>query len=94
MLFFVVVGIFLLTVVTLVVIILYRAPEYVLKSKNYDIMDELYSLKPLFPVQSEFDQIDKIVKILRTPNYEEWSEGYRLMENLNMKFPQCNKKNF
>ena len=44
-------------------------------------MDELYRLKPLFPVQSEFYQIDKIVKILGTPNYEKWPEGYRFMEN-------------
>ena len=61
--------------------ILYRAPEYVLKSKNYEIMAGLYSLKSLFPVQSEFGQIDKIVKILGTPNYEKWPEGYRFMEN-------------
>ena len=81
----------------------YRAPECVLKSKNYDekvdiwalgcIMAELYTLKPLFPGQSEFDQIDKIAKVLGSPNYDEWPEGYRLMENLNMKFPNCNKKN-
>ena len=58
-LFFVVGGIFLLIVVALVVIILYRDPKYVIKSKNYGIMDELYRLKPLFPVQSEFYQIDK-----------------------------------
>ena len=44
-------------------------------------MNELYRLKPLFPVQSEFGQIDKIVKILGTPNYEKWPEGYRFMEN-------------
>ena len=81
----------------------YRAPECVLKSKNYNekidiwalgcIMAELYTLKPLFPGQSEFDQIDKIMKILGTPNYEQWSEGYRLIDNLNMKFPEYNKKN-
>ena len=81
----------------------YRAPECVLKSKNYDekidiwalgcIMAELYCLKPLFPGQSEFDQIDKIVKILGTPSYEEWPEGYRLMNDLNMKFNECSKKN-
>ena len=49
-------------------------------SGKTSIMDELYRLKPLFPVQSEFGQIDKIFKILGTPNYEEWSEGYRFME--------------
>ena len=93
-LFFVGGGIFLLIIMALVVIILYWAPEYVLKSKNYGIMDELYRLKPLFPVQSEFGQIDKIFKISGTPNYEKWSEGYRFMENLNMKSPTCNKKIF
>jgi serine/threonine protein kinase len=57
-------------------------------------MAELYNLKPLFPGQSEFDQINKIVNILGTPDYEDWPEGYRLMDNLNMKFPEHNKKNF
>ena len=42
-------------------------------------MTELYTLKPLFHGQSEFDQIDKIAKILGTPNYGEWPEGYKLM---------------
>ena len=82
----------------------YRAPECVLKSKNYDekidiwalgcIMAELYNLKPLFPGQSAFDQINKIVYVLGTPSYEDWPEGYRLMQDLNMKFPENIKKNF
>ena len=81
----------------------YRAPECVLKSRNYDekvdiwalgcIMAELYSLRPLFPGQNEFDQLDKIVKILGTPNYDDWPEGYRLIQSLNMQFPQYNRKN-
>lgn len=80
----------------------YRAPECVLKSKNYDekidiwalgcIMAELYNLKPLFPGQSAFDQINKIVYVLGTPSYEDWPEGYRLMQDLNMKFPENIKK--
>ena len=82
----------------------YRAPACVLKSKNYDekvdiwalgcIMAELYNLRPLFPGQSEFDQMDKIVKILGTPKREDWPEGYRLMESLKMEFPQYKRKNF
>ena len=81
----------------------YRSPECVLKSKHYDekvdiwalgcIMAELYTLKPLFPGKSEFDQIDSIAKILGTPAYQEWPEGYQLMEILNMHFPEYNKKN-
>ena len=72
----------------------YRAPECVLKSKNYNekvdiwalgcIMAELYNLRPLFPGQSEFDQIEKIFKILGTPKNGEWDEGIELMERLGM----------
>jgi hypothetical protein len=57
-------------------------------------MAELYNLKPLFPGQSAFDQINKIVYVLGTPSYEDWPEGYRLMQDLNMKFPENVKKNF
>ena len=48
----------------------YRAPECVLRSHQYGfnsdvfavgcVMAELYLLKPLFPGQSELDQLDKI----------------------------------
>jgi serine/threonine protein kinase len=82
----------------------YRAPECVLRSKNYNekvdiwalgcIMAELYTLKPLFPGQSVFDQMDKIVRLLGTPNYEDWPEGYRLMESLNLKFTDHKRQNF
>ena len=81
----------------------YRAPECVLKSKNYNekvdiwalgcIMAELYNLKPLFPGQSEFDQIEKMFQILGTPDYEEWKEGYELIKQLNFKFPKYDKIN-
>lgn len=52
----------------------YRAPEVILKCKNYNcpidifavgaIMAELYNNKPLFPGKSEYDQIKKICEIL------------------------------
>ena len=55
----------------------YRAPEILLKSTSYNspidifalgsIMAELYLLKPLFPGNSEVDQIYKICGILGTP---------------------------
>ena len=43
-----------------------------------------------------FIKLIKIVKILGTPNnYDEWSEGYRFMENLNMKsVSEENRKNY
>ena len=74
----------------------YRAPECVLKSTNYNnsvdifalgcIWAEIYTLKPLFPGDSEKDQLSKMIKILGTPKYSDWSEGYKLINNLNLKF--------
>jgi serine/threonine protein kinase len=56
----------------------YRAPELVLRSKNYDssvdmfalgcIMAELILGRPLFPGFSETDQLTRIVTILGTPS--------------------------
>ena len=79
----------------------YRAPECALKSINYDekidvwaigcIMAELYTLKPLFPGMDELDQFNKIVKILGTPEYENWPEGYTLIQKMNIRFPNYTK---
>ena len=54
----------------------YRAPEVLLKSNSYSspvdiwavgcIMAELYTLRPLFPGDSEVDQIFKICQVLGT----------------------------
>ena len=81
----------------------YRAPECILKSKNYNqsidiwavgcILCELYLLKPIFPGESEFDQINKIIQILGTPNFNEWPEGYKLSQKLGITFPREPKKN-
>lgn len=82
----------------------YRSPECVLKSRNYDeksdvwaigcIMAELYSLKPLFPGIDEFDQLNKIVSIIGTPEFNTWPDGFSLIQKLNMRFPNSTKKNF
>jgi len=55
----------------------YRAPEQVLRSKDYGpqvdifamgcVMAELYNGKALFPGASELDQLHTILKILGTP---------------------------
>jgi serine/threonine protein kinase len=81
----------------------YRAPECVLKGVNYNysidvwavgcIMIELYNLNPIFPGIDEFDQLNKICNVLGTPNFNEWPEGYKLIQKLGMKFPICNKAN-
>ena len=55
----------------------YRSPETVLRSDHYTypsdvfavgcIMGELFNGNPLFPGQSELDQLDAIFKLLGTP---------------------------
>ena len=43
-------------------------------------MAELYTFCPLFPGTNEVDQLNKIVKILGTPDKAEWPEGYKLAQ--------------
>ncbi|XP_046995602.1 serine/threonine-protein kinase MAK isoform X2 [Schistocerca americana] len=76
----------------------YRAPEVLLHSTNYSspidiwavgcIMAELYTFRPLFPGNSEIDEIFRICSILGTPDKKEWPEGYQLANAMNFKFPQ------
>ncbi|KAL0327354.1 UNVERIFIED_CONTAM: Cyclin-dependent kinase G-2 [Sesamum angustifolium] len=66
----------------LVVTLWYRAPELLLGAKQYStaidmwslgcIMAELLSKEPLFNGKTEFDQLDKIFRILGTPNESIW----------------------
>ncbi|KAL9246558.1 hypothetical protein vseg_020076 [Gypsophila vaccaria] len=66
----------------LVVTLWYRAPELLLGAKEYStaidmwslgcIMAELLSKEPLFNGKTEFDQLDKIFRILGTPNETIW----------------------
>ncbi|XP_042057218.1 cyclin-dependent kinase G-2-like isoform X1 [Salvia splendens] len=67
---------------SLVVTLWYRAPELLLGAKQYStaidmwslgcIMAELLSKEPLFNGKSEVEQLDKIFKILGTPNETIW----------------------
>uniref|UniRef100_A0A1B6D9I6 Protein kinase domain-containing protein n=2 Tax=Clastoptera arizonana TaxID=38151 RepID=A0A1B6D9I6_9HEMI len=76
----------------------YRAPEVLLHSTVYSspidlwavgcIMAELYTFRPLFPGNSEIDEIFKICSILGTPDKREWYEGHQLAAAMNFKFPQ------
>ena len=45
------------------------------------IMAELLTRKPLFPGQSELDQITKIFDIMGSPNDDIWP-GYKQLENV------------
>jgi hypothetical protein len=61
----------------------------------------LFTLKPLFPGQSEIDQLFKISEVLGSPNVKselamqvggigggEWKEGVKLAKTLGFSFPQ------
>ncbi|VUZ42510.1 unnamed protein product [Hymenolepis diminuta] len=77
----------------------YRAPEILLRSVNYNspvdlfalgcIMTELFTLRPLFPGQSDIDMLFKITGVLGTPSQQDWPEGYKLAGAMNFKFPKC-----
>jgi MAK-like kinase len=79
----------------------YRAPEILLRSTSYTaavdiwamacIAAECYTLRPLFPGNSEIDQLFKICSTLGTPKREEWSEGFTLAAKINFKWIQCVK---
>lgn len=51
-------------------------------------MVELYNLVPLFAGTNQVDQLNKIVKILGTPDKNDWPEGYKLAQAKGYYFPQ------
>ncbi|XP_030608372.1 serine/threonine-protein kinase MAK-like isoform X1 [Archocentrus centrarchus] len=77
----------------------YRAPEVLLRSSSYSspidiwaigcIMAELYTLTPLFPGNSEVDEILKICQVLGTLKKSDWLGGYNLAVSMNFRFPRC-----
>lgn len=79
----------------LVVTLWYRAPELLLGAKEYStaidmwslgcIMAELLSKEPLFNGRSEFDQLDKIFRILGTPNEAIWP-GFSKLPGVKVNF--------
>ncbi|RKP20577.1 Pkinase-domain-containing protein [Rozella allomycis CSF55] len=76
----------------------YRAPEVLLRSRNYSspidmwavgcIMVEMYTLKPLFPGSNEIDEIYKICSVLGSPTPYNWPEGVKLANAMGFRFPQ------
>ncbi|XP_027343547.1 cyclin-dependent kinase G-2 isoform X2 [Abrus precatorius] len=79
----------------LVVTLWYRAPELLLGAKQYStaidmwslgcIMAELLSKEPLFNGKTEFDQLDKIFRILGTPNETIWP-GFTKLPGVKVNF--------
>jgi len=76
----------------------YRAPEVMLRSKNYGpavdlwalgaILIELINLSPAFPGESELDQLFRIAHVLGSPSELNWPEGVELMKKLNLEFKE------
>ena len=50
-------------------------------------MAELFTMRPLFPGQSEQDQMTQICKVLGTPTRLNWPNGFKLAQQLGYKFP-------
>ncbi|KAJ3675441.1 hypothetical protein LUZ60_004483 [Juncus effusus] len=79
----------------LVVTLWYRAPELLLGGKEYStaidmwsvgcIMAELLAKEPLFSGKSEFDQLDKIFRILGTPSEKIWP-GFKNLPGTKVNF--------
>ncbi|KAI0740054.1 Pkinase-domain-containing protein [Earliella scabrosa] len=81
-----------------VVTLWYRAPEVLLGSRHYSTAIDMWSVgcifaemcmrgHPLFPGDSEIDQIFKIFKVLGTPNEEIWP-GVSQLADYKPSFPQ------
>jgi len=85
-----------------VVTLWYRAPEVLLGSRHYSTAIDMWSVgcifaemimqgQPLFPGDSEIDQIFKIFRILGTPSEEIWP-GVSLLPDYKPTFPQWSRQ--
>jgi cyclin-dependent kinase len=85
-----------------VVTLWYRGPEVLLGSRHYSTGIDMWSVgcifaemamqgQPLFPGDSEIDQIFKIFRILGTPNEQVWP-GVSALPDYKPTFPQWSKQ--
>ncbi|KAF9208412.1 Cyclin-dependent kinase catalytic subunit [Haplosporangium sp. Z 27] len=84
-----------------VVTLWYRAPEILLGSRHYStavdmwsvgcIFAEMITRKPLFPGDSEIDELFKIFRLRGTPNEEIWP-GVSAHKDWKQEFPQWSRK--
>jgi len=85
-----------------VVTLWYRAPEVLLGSRHYSTSIDMWSVgcifaemvmqgAPLFPGDSEIDQIFKIFRIMGTPNEENWP-GVSQLPDYKPTFPQWSQQ--
>lgn len=80
-----------------VITLWYRAPEILLGSKHYStsvdmwsvgcIFAEMVTLRPLFPGDSQIDELFRIFRILGTPTEEHW-KGVTSLPDYSPTFPQ------
>ncbi|GJW65565.1 serine/threonine-protein kinase MHK isoform X1 [Tanacetum coccineum] len=76
----------------------YRAPEVLLQSSSYTpaidmwavgaILAELFTLCPLFPGESEIDQLHKIRCVLGTPDWYIFPDARNVTQLMNLRFPE------
>uniref|UniRef100_A0A453MHK3 Protein kinase domain-containing protein n=1 Tax=Aegilops tauschii subsp. strangulata TaxID=200361 RepID=A0A453MHK3_AEGTS len=81
----------------------YRAPEVLLQASAYTpsidmwaigaILAELFTLSPLFPGETETDQLYKICAVLGTPDHSLWPEGMNLPRSSSFQFFQIPPRN-
>ncbi|KAE9610678.1 putative cyclin-dependent kinase CMGC-CDK-Pl family [Lupinus albus] len=84
-----------------VVTLWYRAPEILLGSRHYStpvdvwsvgcIFAEMINQRPLFPGDSEIDELFKIFRIMGTPNEETWP-GVTSLPDFKSAFPKWSAK--
>ncbi|GAA5890213.1 hypothetical protein JCM8208_002738 [Rhodotorula glutinis] len=95
----------------------YRAPEVLLRSRDYSvpvdmwalgtILVEVVTLKPLFPGDSEVDQVFKICEVLGDPSSDyghddrgrirgggPWTRGVKMAKDVGFAFPKVPPRNF
>ncbi|BGO96832.1 Cdk-related kinase 1 [Rhodotorula toruloides ATCC 204091] len=95
----------------------YRAPEVLLRSRDYSvpvdmwalgtILVEVLTLKPIFPGDSEVDQVYKICEVLGDPSSEYgvdergrirggggWTRGVKMAKDVGFAFPKVPPRNF
>ncbi|KAG1652058.1 hypothetical protein FOA52_010222, partial [Chlamydomonas sp. UWO 241] len=85
-----------------VVTLWYRAPEILLGSKTYSTPVDLWSIgcifaemlnhKPLFPGDSEIDQLFKIFQVMGTPDESTW-QGVTTLPDYKDTFPKWRARN-
>ncbi|KAI8620621.1 kinase-like domain-containing protein, partial [Chytriomyces sp. MP71] len=95
------VGIPLRTYTHEVVTLWYRSPEILLGSRHYSTAVDMWSIgcifaelslkHPLFPGDSEIDEIFRIFRVLGTPNEDIWP-GISALPDYKASFPQWNAK--